>query len=324
VVVSANPAVNASNVPLNAAISLQTNAAIDPTTVNTSTFGVYDNVLAAYVSGTYSFNSTGTIVYFVPSAPLATGRTYTVNFYNRGMTDLIGNLIGTCCSINNFSFTTGVVSSTTGPQVTGVSPASGLAQVPINAQVVIQFNEPVDVQSLSQITLSAGGAPVNVSSYLTSGNQTFMMIPLGTLSPNTAYTVTIAGVTDISGIFPINPMVTSSFSTGTGVDFVTPAVTSATPANGATGVARSSAIQVQFNKQMDPLTITNSTFVVSVSGGGIVSGTVSVAAGARSATFTPQTALSPSSVYVVQLNGGVTDLVGQGLASYQISFTTGN
>ena len=106
-----------------------------------------------------------------------------MNFYSRGMTDLVGNLIGTCCSINNFSFTTGVVSSTTGPQVTGVSPANGLAQVPTNAQVVIQFNELVDVQSLSQITLSAGGAPVSVSSYLTSGNQTSVMVPLGTLSP---------------------------------------------------------------------------------------------------------------------------------------------
>ena len=123
-------------------------------------------------------------------------------------------------------------------------------------------------------------------------------------------------MTDISGVFPINPTVTSSFSTGTGVDaLVAPTVISATPANGTTGVARSSTIQVQFNKQMDPLTITNSTFVVSVSGGGIVSGTVSVAAGARSATFTPQAALSASTVYVVQLNGGVTDPVGQGLTA---------
>jgi hypothetical protein len=105
------------------------------------------------------------------------------------MSDLIGNLIGTCCSITNFSFTTGVVSSTTGPQVTGVSPASGLTQVPINVQVVIQFNEPVDALSVGQITLSAGGVPVNVSSYLTNGNQTFVIVPLGTLSPNWAMTV---------------------------------------------------------------------------------------------------------------------------------------
>ena len=63
------------------------------------------------------------------------------------MTDLVGNLLTSCCgNVNNYSFTTGFAPSTTAPQVTGVNPANGLTQVLINAQVVIQSNEPVNVR----------------------------------------------------------------------------------------------------------------------------------------------------------------------------------
>ena len=52
VVVNTNPSVGATNVPVNVAIALQTNAAIDATTVNSSTFQVYDTTLNQNVAGT--------------------------------------------------------------------------------------------------------------------------------------------------------------------------------------------------------------------------------------------------------------------------------
>src|SRR5207302_5116470 len=126
-----------------------TNVPIDPTTVNTGTFLLYDRTTNLYVPGAASLSPSAMTVYFVPATPLATGRLYSVFFINQGMTDLVGNLL-TCCgagSLNDFNFTTGFALSTTSPQVTGVSPVNGLTQVPLNAQVVIQFNEPVNGQS---------------------------------------------------------------------------------------------------------------------------------------------------------------------------------
>jgi hypothetical protein len=323
-VVSTNPPASATNVPLNVAVSLQTNVAIDPTTLNSNTFGVYDTVLAVYVSGSYSLSSNGLIVYFVPSAPLATGRIYNVLFNGRGMADLVGNQFAVCCGVNDYHFTTGVVSSTTGPNVTGVSPANGSTQVPLNAQVLIQFNEPVNGQSLSQVTLSAGGSPVQVFRNLTNGNQTLILVPVVTLFSSTVYTVTVTGVTDLSGVIPISPPVSTNFTTGTTVDFLVPTVTSVTPANTAINVARTTSILVQFNKPVDPLTITTGTFIVSVTNGGTVTGTISVAPDGKSAMFTPQSALAPLTNHTVQVTSGVSDLAGQGVVLFQASFTTGS
>ena len=182
-VVSANPPASATGVPVNAAMSLQTNAAIDPTTVSMGTFQLYDNTTGQYRSrGTYSLSPGGLTVYFVPAAPLATGRTYRMHLHQLG-DDRPGRERSHLRSRSaNYSFTTGFAASTTAPQVTGVSPANGLTQVPINAQIVIQFNEPVNAESLGRVTLRRAARRCNVSSYLTNGNQTFVMVPLGALS----------------------------------------------------------------------------------------------------------------------------------------------
>ena len=80
-----------------------------------------------------------------------------------------------------------------------MSPANGLTQVPTNARVTIQFNEPVDARTLSQVTLSGSGASVAVSRNLSNGNQTLTLVPSVPLQGSTLYTLTIAGVADLSG-----------------------------------------------------------------------------------------------------------------------------
>jgi len=107
-------------VPINVAIALQTNAAIDATTVNPSTFQVRDNTVNQNVAGTYSVSADGLTVYFVGNTPLPTGRSYSVYFAYQGMTDVAGNQLSGCCGgIYNFSFSSGFTTSTAAPQVTG-------------------------------------------------------------------------------------------------------------------------------------------------------------------------------------------------------------
>ncbi|PZR89259.1 MAG: hypothetical protein DLM67_19320, partial [Candidatus Nephthysia bennettiae] len=320
-VVSTNPPANATNVPLNVAVSLQTNAPIDPTTVDTGTFSVFDNTLNQSIAGTVSVSPSATTLYFLPSTPLATGRQYRVYYNQRGITDLLGNLL--CCGPGgDFNFTTGFAPSTTAPQVTGVSPVNGLTQAPLNAQVVIQFNEPVNGQSLTQVTLSAGGSPVKVFSNPTNGNQTLILVPVVALSANTVYTVKIAGVSDFSGNTMGAP-VTMTFTTGSGVDFTQPAMTAIDPSGG--GIPTNTVVKVRFNKQV---AVSNTGILVYPTAVGlsiIVPGTVAVAADGLSATFTPTAALQPQTQYGVYLSG-ITDLQGQGLAQNGVTvstFTTG-
>ncbi len=263
---------------------------------------------------------------FVPSAPLAAQDLFAVSFFgpaddpvSLGIQDLSGNLLG-CAVLCNFQFTTGTAANTTGPTVLGVSPPSGLTAVPINAQVLVQFSEPVDGLTINQVTLSSGGT-VNVTSQLTNGNQTLILEPVVPLNTDATYTIGVTGVKDLSGNAMTAPS-TTTFTTGAGADLTPPTVATVSPANGATAVATTTTIQLTFSKRIDPLTVTATDFTVIPSGGAAIAGTISVAANGLTATFTPSSALLASTLYYIEATTAITDLEGQPLAASTTSFTT--
>jgi hypothetical protein len=317
-ILNTNPPDGATNVPTNVAVAIKTNAVIDLTTVTAGTFRLRDNTINQDVLGVYSLSPDGTTVFFLPSAQLATGRTYTININSvaTGLSDVVGKQV--CCP-TTLTFTTGVGPSAAGPHVSAISPANGLTQVPTNARIAIQFDQPVDVQTTGQVSLgsSLGAVPLIVS--LSNANQTLNLVPTVTLRPNTQHTVSVSGVTDLSGVSVMTPMSTT-FTTGPTVDFSAPQVSVVTPANGATGVSTQVAIQIQFNKSINPLTMTSSTFTLSI-GGNAIAGTIVVGADGRTATFTPSSPLGPGATYTIRVTGGVLDLGGQSVVPFQSTFT---
>ena len=61
---------------------------------------MHDNTLNQNVVGAYSQSADGIVLYFVPDAPLATGRNHTVSVNTSGtMLDLVGNLVSWCCLV---------------------------------------------------------------------------------------------------------------------------------------------------------------------------------------------------------------------------------
>src|SRR5207245_5162207 len=163
----------------------------------------------------------------VPNAPLVVGRGHSM--YLSALRDLAGNI-----SYFSFSFTTGTTADTTAPQVTGVSPGDGFADVPINARVSILFDEPIQPLSIDQVTLTAGG-PVNVIRTLSNANRLLTLTPLVPLASNTSYSLNIAAVKDLAGN-ALASTLSTTFTTGDGPDLTNPSVTQVDPANGATGV----------------------------------------------------------------------------------------
>jgi YD repeat-containing protein len=320
-VVAQNPYSQESSVPLNGPIQLRVNEPVDPGTVNSSSFLVVDTTANQTVTGSYSVSADGQTISFVPNPLLTAVHGITVGSGHRGITDLVGNLLATSTGLSDFTFTTGTTSNTTAPQVVGISPPNALTGVPINAQVAIQFNEPVDALTVNQVTLGSGGT-VNVNRTLVNGNQTLILVPVLPLSPSTAYTVTITGIQDIGGN-SMGAQVTQTFTTGLGADLTPPTVSSVSPANNATGVLRNSVIQLHFNKRIDPFMVTNSTFTVSLSNTPIA-GNIVVSADGLTATFTPTATLAASTTYQISATIGITDLEGQPLTpSFLSSFTTG-
>jgi YD repeat-containing protein len=319
VVVSENPFNGATNVPLNVPITLLVSEPVDPGTVNKNTLFVYDDTTGQQVAGSYSVSADGRTINFLPSAPLPVSRSFSVSF--PGIVDLSGNPL-VCAVLCNISFTTGTTANTTGPSVLGVSPANGLTGMPINAQAVIQFSEPVDALTINHVTLSNGGT-VNVLSTLTNANQTLTLVPVVPLNTGTTYTVTVTGVQDLSGN-ALTASSTTKFTTGAGADLTPPTVTTVSPASGATGVPTNSVIQLQFSKRVDPLTVTAADFMVFPQATRVpIGGTVAASADGLTATFTPSSALSPSTIYIVAATGGILDLEGQSLQFNGSSFLTG-
>ncbi|MEQ8808796.1 MAG: ice-binding family protein [Imperialibacter sp.] len=100
-----------------------------------------------------------------------------------------------------------------------------------------------------------------------------------------------------------------------------PQAVSSAPANEATEVETSSAVEISFNKNMDPATISSTTFTL-VAGTEAVAGTVSYAD--STATFTPANELAASTLFTATLTTGAKDVDGLSLEDdYSFSFTTG-
>jgi methionine-rich copper-binding protein CopC len=282
--------------------------------------GLRDGTQSQWVPVTVSLSATGRVLTLVPNEPLAVGTSYFVYagyFAGAPLYDYSGNRYMT----GNFvlAFTTGFAVDTTAPTVTGVSPVDGLTGAPTNARVVVTFSEPVRPTTTAGVRLLRGGQPVSVATDLSNGNRTLTLRPLVPLAATTPYTVQIAGVTDLAG-FPVAPL-TTSFTTGAGADLVAPTVVSVTPANGATNVPLGATITVLFNERINPVTITDATVQLYRSGER-VEGTLAAAVDLLSATFTPNSALEPSSTYTIVISG-VTDFIGQAVSGISTTFASG-
>jgi len=317
-IVMASPFQDEQNVPRNTIVQLQISQPIDPGTVNSSALTLVNPSNGQTASGTYSVSTDGLTITFVPGTPLAASTGYYVNFTGNGITDLAGNQLYS----GPLYFTTGTTSSTSAPQVTGVSPSNGTSAIPINAQVMIQFNEPVDAASLSGVSLSGGSGTTNASKSLSNGNQRLILVPAVPLSSGTAYTLTVAGVQDLTGNTLSSPF-TANFTTGTSPDLTAATISTVNPVSNATGVAANATVTVTFSKNIDPLTVTTGTMQLIPTSTFIpVAGTV--ASNGVSATFTPNQPLDLLTQYMLQLTSGITDIEGQSLSgAYSSYFTTG-
>jgi hypothetical protein len=307
-VVAQNPTNGRTNVPTNVVVSLRTTEPIDPASVTTSTFQLFDNTVWQQAVGTYSLSTDGQTISFVPAAPLPSNRGHSVYFAWQGMTDLAGNVL-TGNVLSNFSFTTGAGPSTSGPDVVATSPADQLTGVPRNPQIMIDFDRSIDTLTVSGITLT-GGAPVALLKSFVNGDTRLVLTPVIPLAGSTLYTLNIQGVTDLSGL-SMAAAETVQFTTGPGVDLRAPVVTQVSPSNGEQNVALNPTIQLSFSERMNPLTMTRSTLQLIDSQTGVaVAADVIASPDGLTVALVPTAPLLANTTYYVW-GQGFADLSGQ-------------
>jgi methionine-rich copper-binding protein CopC len=318
-VTSTDPINNATGVALNKKIAATFSEAMNPSTINATTFTVKQGTTPVLGSVTY----VGTIATFTPASSLAANTAYTATV-STGAKDTSGNALA---SNYVWNFTTGAVSDATPPTVISTDPANNATAVALNKKVAATFSEAMDPSTITITTFTLRQGTTPVSGTVIFSGSTAIFTPASNLTSNTVYTATITtGATDLAG----NALASNyvwSFTTAAAADVVPPTVISTDPANNATGVALNKIITATFSEAMDQSTISTATVTVTGLGGAPVTGTVSYASGANTVTFTPASNLAANTTYTGTIKGGATgvkDLAGNALASnYVWSFTTG-
>jgi hypothetical protein len=315
------PTAGATGVATTTTVDITFSEAMNATTIDGTTITLRNTNTSAAVAGVVTtIGATG--ARFTPNVPLAAGTNYTVTV-TTGVRDVAGNPMAAQFTS---TFTTAPAPDNTAPTVISVAPAN-LTNAPPNTKVYVTFSEPMDATTITaaRFTLrvtSPSSAVAGTVSYNSAMNMA-IFTPTSPLSPSTGYTVTVTtGVEDVAGN-NLASQFTSTFTTTAGADAVAPTVTTVTPANLATGQSVNSQVQITFSEGMDPTTITGTTFTLRVTGGGLVTGTVSFTPASNVATFTPTGGLTPNTNYTVTVTTGVRDLAQNAMAAqFTSTFTT--
>ena len=304
-------------VPSNAVFTLQFNKSMDTQTLALQgNFYLYDNSVG-YVPVSRSFSADGTIATINPTAPLTPGHSFYLRANNAQ--DLSGNTLVTY----HTNFYVSAFPDTAPPSVLATNPGNGQSGVPINTQLQVLFDRPVQPGSISQVTLT-GGPALTLTRSLTNGDQTLMLVPNATLAPNTTYTLTIQSVKSISGVAMASTVVVT-FTTGTAAALVNPTVTANTPPDGTTGVAISFAPTVTFSSAVNPVTAYQYITLRSRNTNIQVPATYTYSADYKTLTITPTSPLAAATQYTLTVGGSnVTDQAGNPIQTGTVvyGFTT--
>ncbi len=216
------------------------------------------------------------------------------------------------------------------PMVISTAPAiSGCAGqgVPINRLITATFDQAMDSTTIDSMTFTVTGpgmTSIAGSVAYDAANHIAIFTPTMALPTGITITATITTGALSAAEVPLASDYVWTFVTGATSDTVRPTVLSTDPANAATGVPTNQKVTATFSQGMDPTTITGSSFEVTGPGMTPVAGTVTYSTIGTTATFTPDTALTPTVVYTATITTAAQDLAGNSLASnYQWTFTAG-
>ena len=151
IVISTDPANNATGVVLNKTITATFNQPMDPLSVTTSTFTIKQGTTP--VPGTVSY--AGSTASFKPTSALTASTLYTGT-----ITTGVKNVGGTVMAINYvWTFTTGTISA---PKVNSTDPANLATGVPLNKVISAVFSEAMNATTIttSSFTLMLGTNPI--------------------------------------------------------------------------------------------------------------------------------------------------------------------
>jgi hypothetical protein len=184
----------ASGACTNTIVSATFSEAMNPSTINDSTFTLAGPNNAS-VSGLVTYDPNSNTASFTPSSSLAPSTSYTATI-NTGVKDMFGNAL----AIDDvWTFITGVANCTGigAPTVVSVTPADGACP---NAAVTATFSEAMNASTINATTFTLTGPGAAGTVTYDAPDITATLTPSAALALNTTYTATITtGAQDIFG-----------------------------------------------------------------------------------------------------------------------------
>jgi hypothetical protein len=256
------------------------------------------------------------------SIQILRGKKSSCLFHTMWLTMLLLTVLLWQCRKDNFKET-----ATLCPAVLTTDPANLATNVPLNQVVRVTFNEPMDPVTIISAAFSLAGpgskgvsvegkAAIPGTLSYDAATSTMSFVPASLFAESTTYTGTVSvTVKDLNGNY-LQANYVWTFTTGT-----LPTVISTVPVNTATGVATNSKVTATFSEQMDPLTITSTTFTLK-QGLNSILGTVTYTG--LIATFTPAANLAANSVFTATITNGAKNVAGNAMVvNYTWNFATG-
>jgi hypothetical protein len=313
-VVFTSPVDGDNGVAININLAATFSESMDAATINTTTFTLKQG--ATTISGVVTL--AGTVATFNPNVDLATNSVFTATI-TTGAKDPAGNAL---VANEVWSFTTGNAPDTTAPFVVSTIPDNGDTNVATDVNITAVFSETMDPLTINSTTFTLKQGATTIPGVVSFAGTVATFAPIIDLSTNLVFTATITtGAQDLAG----NALVANevwSFTTGNAPDTTAPFVVSTVPDNGDTNVATDTNLTAVFSESMDPATINTTTFTLK-QGATTIAGVVTLAG--TVASFNPNIALAPNSIFTATITTGAQDLVGNALLIAETwSFTTGN
>jgi len=218
------------------------------------------------------------------------------------------------------------------PTVTATAPLAAtpnVTDVATNTRVTATFSKDMAAATLTTTSFSVAcpaGTAVTASVAYDAATRTATLTPAAALPASTLCVATITTAVQDSAGFALASNFVWSFMTGAIADLTQPTVIITVPAAGADNVATNTAISATFSEDMNPATISGTSFTVeNTTLGTAVAGTVSYSAASRTAVFTPTTpsTLPDNTLFTATITTGAADVAGNTLAIDHVwTFTT--
>ncbi len=305
-ITSVTPTNGSKSLGLNTTVTLTFSKPLNPNTVGTSTFNLFN--------GTTRLNPSVSLSSDYQMVTMSTGLPNNVTITvvaTSGVQDLAGNPLADFSS----TFTTVQVTSGTRPSVTGQRPGSNASQVPTNSPVILFINEPLDPTTVAgAFNVSQNGAIVPGAVTMSGNNQVVQFTPTNPFTAGAYVQVFFSqNAKDTFGNQLYNFQY--AFTVAPDTTKVAPTITSTVPFNGAgngyygyAGVPTNAPIDIAFSKPIDPTTVNSTNFVLAFCGnnGQLVNSTVSLRT-PNTVRITPSSSLfanfnSPGYCYTVSTN----------------------